>query len=150
MRGPRRRSVRRRPPPAKDAHHEEPPRARDRAAASDRREEAARPAASPDHPPRRRVRRRRRPAGPGPRRVAKGVVDKLNGVYGVAKKQLDAGAKEVTATDVSRTLTYLRLAEARRVQATSGEKRALAALQEAVGRGPDCRIEVPAGRLPRP
>jgi outer membrane protein TolC len=83
-------------------------------------------------------------------RVAKGVVDKLNAIYGVAKKQLDAGSKDVTSNDVSRTLTYLRLAEARRVQATSGEKRALAALQEAVGRGPDCRIEVRAGRLPRP
>jgi outer membrane protein TolC len=43
---------------------------------------------------------------------------------------------------------YLRLAEAKQVQASQGVKRALIALREAVGLGPDAVIDVLPGRLP--
>jgi outer membrane protein TolC len=80
--------------------------------------------------------------------VAKTVVERLTAVHSLAQKQLDAGAKEVTSADVQRTLVYLRLAGARRQQALQGEKRALAALKEAVGRGPGFCFDVPSGRMP--
>jgi outer membrane protein TolC len=81
-------------------------------------------------------------------RVAQGVVDRLTGTYETAKKQLDEGAKDVTSTDVDRTLVYLRLAETRKVEASQGAKRALIALREAVGQRTDCNIEVVSGKLP--
>jgi outer membrane protein TolC len=83
-------------------------------------------------------------------RVARGVVDRLTAVYEAAQKQLDAGAKDVTATDVNRTQVYLRLARTRRTQAEQGVQRALAGLREAVGLGPDVRLDVPGDRLPEP
>src|SRR5262249_55132192 len=60
-------------------------------------------------------------------RVARGVVDRLTATRDAAQKQLDAGARDVTAVDVRRASVYLRLAVARRVQAAQGVKRALAA-----------------------
>jgi outer membrane protein TolC len=81
-------------------------------------------------------------------RVARAVVDRLTAARDTAKKALDAGARDVTAVDVSRASSYARLAETRRIQATQGVKRALAALQEAVGLGPDAPLEVRAEGLP--
>ncbi|MBI1918460.1 MAG: TolC family protein [Planctomycetes bacterium] len=83
-------------------------------------------------------------------RVARGVVDRLSATYDAAQKQLKAGARDVTATDVNRTLVYLRLAETRQVQAAEGVQRALVALREAIGLGPEVRVDVPAGPLPEP
>ncbi len=82
-------------------------------------------------------------------RVARGVVDRLTATHDAAKGQLEAGGN-VTSTDVQRTLTYLRLAETKRIQAEQGVKRALAALREAVGLGPEGLLEVPAGTLVEP
>src|SRR5439155_16543148 len=83
-------------------------------------------------------------------RVARGVVDRLSATYSAAQRQLKAGARDVTATDVNRTLVYLRLAETKQVQAAEGVQRARVALREAIGLGPDVRVDVPAGRLPEP
>jgi outer membrane protein TolC len=83
-------------------------------------------------------------------KVARRVATQLATEHQDAKRQLDAGARNVTTTDVNRLLTYARLAEAKQIQAAQGEKRALAALLEAVGRGQDCHIEVPARPLPVP
>ena len=85
---------------------------------------------------------------PCEQRVARGVVDRLTATRDAAKKQLEAGARDVTAVDVNRAATYLHLAEVRRVQAAQGVKRALAALKEAVGLGPDAYLEVRSGGLP--
>ena len=82
--------------------------------------------------------------------LARGVVDRLTATYETAQKMLKAGARDVSSADVNRTLSYLRLAETRRVQAAQGEKRALAALKEAVGQGPQSQIDVPPARLPEP
>jgi outer membrane protein TolC len=80
-------------------------------------------------------------------RTARGVVDRLTATHKTAKEQLDAGAKEVTDADVRRTMVYLRLARTKQIQAGQGMKRALAALKEAVGLGPDDCLEVPEGQL---
>jgi hypothetical protein len=83
-------------------------------------------------------------------KVAGGVVDRLTATRNLARKALDAGARDVAATDVDRSSVYLDLAQTKRVQAAQGVKRGLAALREAVGLGPDCPLDVPAGRLPQP
>jgi outer membrane protein len=80
--------------------------------------------------------------------VAKTVVDRLTATHKAAKDQLDAGVREVAAGDVDRIAVYVRLAQAKRVQAANGVKRALAALREAIGLEPGCCLEVPPGRLP--
>lgn len=83
-------------------------------------------------------------------RVARQVVERLRTIYESAQQMLDAGSPGVTSGDVRRTLVYLRLAEAKRVQATEGMKRALAALEEAVGVGPEVCMTMAEAPLPVP
>jgi outer membrane protein TolC len=83
-------------------------------------------------------------------RVARSVVERLSATHDTAARMLKAGAREVTANDVDRTLVYLNLAEARQTQAAEGIERALAALKEAIGVGPNFCLQVPPGRLPEP
>jgi outer membrane protein TolC len=83
-------------------------------------------------------------------RVARGVVERLRATSDFAARMLQAGAREVTQDDVDRTAVYLNLAETKRLQAAEGVDRALAALVEAVGLGPDACLDVPAGELPAP
>jgi outer membrane protein TolC len=82
-------------------------------------------------------------------RLAGGVTDSLTATHDAAKLQLEAGGN-VTSTDVQRALVFLRLAEVKRAQALAGSKRALAALREAIGFGPDNCLEVTRGALPEP
>jgi outer membrane protein TolC len=83
-------------------------------------------------------------------RVARAVVDRLSATHDLAAQQLKDGDKDINANDVKRALVYLRQAQAKRVQAAEGVKRALASLKEAVGLGCDVRLDVAAGRLPDP
>jgi outer membrane protein TolC len=83
-------------------------------------------------------------------RIARGVVERLTATHKAAKQQLDAGVKEVTDADVQRTTVYLKLARTKQIQAAQGVKRALAALKEAIGLGPDACLDVPPGQLPVP
>jgi outer membrane protein TolC len=83
-------------------------------------------------------------------KLAGDVIDQLSAIHENAQQQVKAGAKDITNRDVQRTLVYLRLAQARRVQAAQGVKRALAALAEAIGLEPEACLDVPAGRLPSP
>ena len=87
-------------------------------------------------------------------RIASSVVDRLTALHEAAQAKLKAGDKDISTADVNRALVYLRHAQARRVQAAQGEKRALTSLKEAIGLGPECLLDVPAGRLfdpdPRP
>lgn len=82
--------------------------------------------------------------------VARSIVDRLTTTRNAAKQQLDAGARDVSASDVNRASVYLRLAQAKVTQASQGVKRALAALKEAIGLGQDDMLEVPADRLTEP
>jgi outer membrane protein TolC len=83
-------------------------------------------------------------------RVAQGVVARLTETHNAARRALESGARDATTADVDRSGVYLRLAETKRTQATQGVKRALVALREAIGLGPDAVLDVPAGRLPVP
>jgi outer membrane protein TolC len=83
-------------------------------------------------------------------RVANGVVERLTAIHDTVRRSLDAGDRDITSSDVNRTLVFLRLAQTRRTQATQGVKRALAALKEAVGVGPAFCLDVPPGSLPNP
>jgi outer membrane protein TolC len=80
--------------------------------------------------------------------VARAIVDRLSATRDAAQKSLDGGARDVTAVDVKRATVYLRLAESRRVQASQGVKRALAALKETMGLGAQATLMVRAGGLP--
>jgi outer membrane protein TolC len=81
-------------------------------------------------------------------RLARAVVDRLAATQDTAKRLLDEGAKEVTATDVKRAQSYLRQAQTRQIQAAQGIKRALAALKEAIGVGCDATFDIPVSPLP--
>jgi outer membrane protein TolC len=81
-------------------------------------------------------------------RITRNVVERLSATHDTAKQMLKEGARDVTTNDVNRALVYLRQAQAKQSQASQGAKRALAALKEALGLGPDVRLDVPAGRLP--
>jgi outer membrane protein TolC len=82
--------------------------------------------------------------------VARTVIERLNATKEAAQRALDAGVRDVTAADVERASVYLRLAETRRTQAAQGVKRALVALREALGGGPEVAVDVPHQRLPEP
>ncbi len=81
-------------------------------------------------------------------RVARGIVDRLTATRDAAQKQLEGGARNIAEPDVQRASVYVRLAEAKRLQASHGVKRAEAALKEAIGLGPQGCFEVAPGRLP--
>ena len=81
-------------------------------------------------------------------RVAQSIVARLGATRDAAQRALDAGAKDVSDTDVKRGLVYLRLAEAKQIEANQGVQRALGALREATGLSPDIVLDVPATRLP--
>jgi outer membrane protein TolC len=83
-------------------------------------------------------------------KVARKVVTDLEAVRQAAKLQLEAGAKGVSTADVERGLVYARLAQTKQIEAEGGVKRALAALREAMGMGPDFHIDVPDRALPDP
>jgi outer membrane protein TolC len=81
-------------------------------------------------------------------RLTRSVVDRLTALHETAEKMLKEGARDVTAAHVKQIGVYLRLARAKQLEAAAGEKRALAALKEAIGLGQECRLEVPPGGLP--
>jgi outer membrane protein TolC len=82
--------------------------------------------------------------------VARNVVERLIGARDAAKTALEEGRKGVTDADVRRTEIFVHLAKTKRIQAAEGVKRALAALREAVGLGPDACLDVPPTALPVP
>jgi outer membrane protein TolC len=83
-------------------------------------------------------------------RVARTVVGRLAAAHDAAQLALKSGARDITTADVNRVSVYLRLARTKQTQAVQGVKRALAALKEAIGLGPDGGVQVPPGRLAAP
>jgi outer membrane protein TolC len=83
-------------------------------------------------------------------RLARSVVDRLSAIEKTARDQVDAGAANVTTSDVQRTTVYLRLSGTRQIQASKGVDRALASLKEAIGLDPCVSLDVPAGQLIEP
>jgi outer membrane protein len=80
--------------------------------------------------------------------VARGVVNRLTAINEATRRAVESGARNVASTDVNRTTVYLRLAQTQQYKAAQGVQRALIALREAIGLGPECGISVPEGRLP--
>jgi outer membrane protein TolC len=82
-------------------------------------------------------------------KVANEVVANLKVILEAAQGQVKAGSKDVTTSSVDKTSVYLRLAETRRGEAVRGEGRALAALREAIGWGPEHALDVVDVPMPR-
>jgi outer membrane protein TolC len=83
-------------------------------------------------------------------RVAHGIVERLSAIHDTAAQRLQAGARDVTSTDVDRASVYLELAQTQRLEAEEGMERGLAALREAIGLDPVCCVQVHPGPLPEP
>jgi outer membrane protein TolC len=79
--------------------------------------------------------------------VARDIVERLGAVRKTAKDQLEGGAREVTEADVKKSTAYVHLAEAKRIQASQGVRRATAALREAIGLCADDALIVAPGTL---
>ncbi len=83
-------------------------------------------------------------------KVARKVVDQLGATHDLAKQALDANDRDAKESTVQRILVYQRLAETKLLEAAEGQKRAQAALREAVGQCADFTFLVAPGRLPSP
>lgn len=80
--------------------------------------------------------------------VARGVVSRLSAISDTTRRAVEGGSRNATSTDVNRTTVYLRLAQTQQYKAAQGVQRALIALREAIGMGPECGISVTEGKLP--
>jgi outer membrane protein TolC len=83
-------------------------------------------------------------------REAGEVVKNLELIIDTATRYITAGGKNITEAEVDRAAVYQAMAEARRIQSAVGAQRALAALREAIGMGPNCELQVSEKDLPRP
>jgi outer membrane protein TolC len=83
-------------------------------------------------------------------RIAGSVITRLTAIRDTAQQQVEAGARGVTVSDVNRTNVFLGLAQTRQIQASQGVKRAMVALKEAIGLGPEVCLDIPLEPLPQP
>jgi outer membrane protein TolC len=80
--------------------------------------------------------------------VADNALTRLRELREATKQLVDSGATNATQRDLERIDVYIPLVQARREEAAQGLPRALAALREAMGVGPDACVAVAAGELP--
>jgi hypothetical protein len=74
---------------------------------------------------------------------------RLNDLKDLIKSAADKGRRDVYKDEqLALVDSFLTLLEGRNEEATTGEQRALAALREALGLGPDCPIDVVGDKLP--
>jgi outer membrane protein TolC len=84
-------------------------------------------------------------------RVAKNVVDSLRFYNDRVSDAVKKGASREWTTDtVNKITTYLKLAEAKQIEAAIGAERADAALREAIGLGPYCCVRAADDKLAAP
>jgi outer membrane protein TolC len=84
-------------------------------------------------------------------KVAADVIGDLKATYLTAKGFVDEGTRRnVNKNNLDQILTYQLLAESRLVDAQRGAERSLAALREAMGVEPGCKIEITQSGLPVP
>ena len=81
-------------------------------------------------------------------RTADDIHQRLTDLTTAAKTALDKGRKDVSQEQIDEVDAYLKVLQGRRQEAVQGYERALAALAEAVGLGPDCRIQIVGTGLP--
>jgi hypothetical protein len=86
------------------------------------------------------------------REQQKSVADskvRLNDLKDLIKSAAEKGRRDVFKDEqLAQVDSFITLLEGRAEEATAGEQRALAALREALGLGPDCPIEVVGDKLP--
>jgi outer membrane protein TolC len=82
------------------------------------------------------------------RQVARDAIAALTDLNQRVKEALKVGAREVTKDDEEKVGIRLLRAQARLEETTQGEQRALSALREAMGLGPDCLFYLADNRLP--
>jgi outer membrane protein TolC len=81
------------------------------------------------------------------RQVAQDAIEALNDVKDFVDAGVQSGAKGVTREDQEKVAIRLLRARARLEETTQGEQRALSALREAMGLGPDCPVAPADARL---
>jgi outer membrane protein TolC len=79
--------------------------------------------------------------------VAREASDNLKDLYDAVADALKAGRRDVTTADQQRIAVYREVVQARREEADAGAGRALSALREAMGVGPDCPLVLAHHRL---
>jgi outer membrane protein TolC len=82
------------------------------------------------------------------RQVAKDAIAALTDLNQRVKEAVKIGARDVTKDDEEKVGIRLLRAQARLEETTQGEQRALSALREAMGVGPDCVFYLADSRLP--
>jgi len=83
------------------------------------------------------------------RQVARDAIAALTDLHQRVREAVEKGlSRDVTKDDVEKTGIRLLRAQARLEETTQGEQRALSALREAMGLGPDCLFSVADARLP--
>jgi outer membrane protein TolC len=82
------------------------------------------------------------------RQVARDAIAALTDLNQRVKEALKVGARDVTKDDEEKVGIRLLRAQARLEETTQGEQRALSALREAMGLGPDCLFYLADNRLP--
>jgi outer membrane protein TolC len=82
-------------------------------------------------------------------KVAGDAMTNLKVVHDAAKTLVDAGSKNVFKDDLDRIATYMLIAESKLNEAKLGHARAIVALREAIGVGPDCPMELAGESLAR-
>lgn len=82
------------------------------------------------------------------REVAQRVVTRLSDSLSIGQRFLKQGVKELTQNSVDRNKVFLQLAQTRLVDADEGVRRAMAALREAMGYGPEFCFDVPQQHMP--
>lgn len=82
------------------------------------------------------------------REVAQRVVTRLSDSLSIGQRFLKQGVKELTQNAVDRNKVFLQLAQTRLVDADEGVRRAMGALREAMGYGPEFCFDVPPQRMP--
>lgn len=84
------------------------------------------------------------------KKVADEVVAHMKATRDTAEQLLKGGSRDVTTSTVDKIDVYMGLAQTRQADAAQGIERALAALREAIGLGPDCPIVIAEQDLPTP
>ena len=82
------------------------------------------------------------------RKVAKDAIAALTDLNQRVKEAVKIGARDVTKDDEEKVAVRLLRAQARLEETTQGEQRALSALREAMGLGPDCAFYLADTLLP--
>jgi outer membrane protein TolC len=83
-------------------------------------------------------------------KVADGALKRLKDLKDLAQEGLKKERRDVFEEHLRYIESYTEVTQGRRAEAEQGRQRALAALREAMGLGPDCPLEVPARDWPSP